>query len=202
MNILIEAHYFPSISYFSRISGINTYIEAWETYQKQTYRNRCYILGANDVQILTVPVKKAGEKKHIKEIKIDYSTNWQNIHLRSIVSSYGKAPFFEYYFDYIEQILRKRFEYLFDMNLEIIHLIIKLLDLDVNIFLTENYTRKVMEGVGFIDSRDIITPNQSFCQPKALEHVEYQQMFGKEFVRDLSIIDLLFCEGPVSKTFL
>jgi hypothetical protein len=201
MKLLTELYYFPNIDYFSNIFKCEDIVlEAHSNYQKQTFRNRCYILAANGVQMLTVPVKKSGNVTY-KEIKIDYAENWQKKHWRSIASAYGKAPFFEYYSDYLRALFEKKYDFLFDLNYDILILCLKLLQENKEIGFTDLYTIENNNDVnGVIDNRDniISAKDQHF---KILD-VQYQQMFGKEFVGNLSIIDLLFCEGNNSRLLL
>src|ERR1700753_2852027 len=96
-SVLIEIQYFPVIDFFAgMINKESVLIEANENYQKQTLRNRCNILTSNGVQMLVVPVMKS-ESRLIRDIKIDYSQNWIQIHLRALQTAYGKAPYFEHY---------------------------------------------------------------------------------------------------------
>src|SRR5512145_1659315 len=89
-SILLSTSYLPPLQYIAKfLSGFPALIEKHENYQKQSYRNRCYIYGANGRQCLVIPVKKLhGEKTPIKEVEIDYTSNWQKIHLKSIESAY------------------------------------------------------------------------------------------------------------------
>ncbi|MFN6946155.1 MAG: WbqC family protein [Cytophagaceae bacterium] len=202
MDILIELHYFPCISYFRRLLSCETvFLEAAENYQKQTYRNRCYILGANKIQLLSVPVKKAEGKTSVRDVKIDYSMSWQSIHYRSIVSAYGKSPFFEYYIDYFREVFEKKTEFLFDLNYQILNICAQLMQFELQVKLTSEYNSVNGAGVKEIaDLRNTIIPENRNAPNAA--NLRYQQMFGKEFVHDLSIIDLLFCEGPQAFNYL
>ncbi|WMJ73401.1 WbqC family protein [Cytophagaceae bacterium ABcell3] len=203
MDLLVELHYFPNVDFFAQaVKNGSVCIEACENYQKQTYRNRCYILGANKVQLLTVPVKKSGKKVGVREVEIDYTTSWRNNHLRSIVSAYGKAPYFEFYIDYVTELFNKKHQYLFDLNLEAFYLCIHLLQIEIDVKMTENYIKKEEIDVNqYIDQRDVFQPGKK-NQLNDLGYVQYYQVFGKEFVPGLSILDLLFCEGPGSKEII
>jgi hypothetical protein len=190
-SLLIETQYFPPISYFAEILEHDTIvIEAWENYQKQSYRNRCAILSANKINILSIPVIKPHQNVLIREVKIDYSQKWLNVHWRGIASAYGKAPFFEHYGDFFREILYKRNDFLFDLNMELLTLCLKLLGIKRTIKLSEGFN--ISGGLSNVnDKRNVIHPKGS----RISTSVNYRQVFGKDFVPDLSILDLLFCEG-------
>jgi hypothetical protein len=200
MNLLIESHYLPCIHYFVAIlQHENIMLEACENFQKQTYRNRCKILTSNKIETLTVPLIKSNSKTLIREIEIDQSQNWQNIHWRTIRSAYGKAPYFEYFGDYFHRIYDKKTRFLWDLNLETLTICLKLLSIEKNILLSKEYNK---EGdIPVNDSKDM----RSFIHPKTEEVVldmKYVQVFGKEFVPNLSVVDLIFNEGPNAKALL
>ena len=107
--ILIELHHLPCLDYWKTILeahnlGKEVILEANENFNKQSYRNRTYILGANGKLALTVPVQKGSQKTLITEVKIDYSADWNRQHWQSIKSAYGKSPFFIHYADFLEPI--------------------------------------------------------------------------------------------------
>lgn len=192
-HLLIEAHYFPSIEYFVNIlEHKSVRVEAWETFQKQSYRNRCRILAANKVDVLSVPITNSGGGVLIRDVKMDNSQKWSNHHWRAIQSAYGKAPFYEYYSDYFHNVLFKKQEFLFDLNIELLTVCLKLLGLSREIQLTEQYEKNINEE---------ITDLRSQIHPKRTDNTlirkwePYQQIFGSNFVNNLSILDLLFCEG-------
>lgn len=192
MDLLIELQYLPCQWYFSELLHADRIIlEVHENYQKQSYRNRCYILGANKVECLTVPVKDGNSHKPVKEIEIDYSTPWVQVHLRSIASAYGKSAYFEHFFDLLKRIYDKKSRYLVDLNLELLTFCLKLIKMEGKIeFSTEfKVTNELAEGTN--DMRSLIHPKKESLSPS----YQYTQVFGTEFVPNLSILDLLFCEG-------
>jgi hypothetical protein len=173
-------------------------IEKEENYHKQTYRNRCYILSANGPQCLSVPVYLGSKHKtSVKDTRIDYSKRWQQVHLRAISSSYGSSPYFQYYFDDFENIIKANHEYLLDLNMHLLHLILKIIKIEKEIFYTKKFVQADKYGK---DHRYSLTPkNYSESDVKM-----YLQVFDKEtgFVPGLSIIDLIFNTGPDSKEYL
>ena len=141
MEILTEIQYLPPVSYFVRLGAFHGLIlEGWEHYQKQSYRNRCHILGANKVAELNIPVRKTAQKMLIRDAEIDYDQKWLPVHWRTICSAYGKAPFFEYYEELFRNIFFKKHKFLFDLNMELLQLILKLIDWKKEVRISERYS--------------------------------------------------------------
>ncbi|MEQ9593272.1 MAG: WbqC family protein [Cyclobacteriaceae bacterium] len=192
---LIEIHYLPSIEYFCLLLlHREIVIEKHENYQKQTYRNRCYINTANGTQALTVPITEKHGKVLIKDARIDHSMNWVNTHWRAILSAYGKSPFFEHYADELQDILYSKEIFLYDLDHKLLSFCLQ--RLGVSIVLTESteYQKTVLDEV--TDFRSTITPKIPFFERSFYEPAPYIQVFGSKFVTNLSLMDLLFCEGP------
>lgn len=197
--IITDLFYLPPIEYFVSVLGFEEiHIDQTERFQKQTYRNRAQVLLANKVDVLSVPVIGSSKKQLYKDVKIDYSQKWKNVHLRGIQSAYGKAPFYEYFYPYFEQVFEKNLTFLFDVNLELLTVCLKLLKLKVRLNL-EMENDFAPESV---DSRGIIHTKEGFTLRNVMTPHNYPQMFGLDFVPNLSIIDLLFCMGPESKEVL
>lgn len=199
-SLLIELHYFPCVHFFSELSLHDTLIlEAHETFQKQSYRNRTLILSAQKVEKLLIPVLSGNSHLPIRDIRIDHSQKWRLVHQRAIRSAYGKAPFFEYYAEDILGLYDKSVPFLFDFNLEVLTLCLKLLKWKKEIALSSDYQYFESSKVaGIQDSRGLIHPKnqlQTSFKP-------YQQVFGRQFEPNLSIIDLLFCEGNNCNPYL
>ncbi len=195
LNILIESQYCPNLEYFILLDKADrVLIDQHANYVKQTYRNRCEILGANGLLALTVPVLRGRSKQAMKEVKIDNRQNWQAIHWRSIQSSYGKAPFFEYYYPFFHKIFTQRFDYLLDINHDLLSLCLKLLDIPKKIDYTNQYLAP--EDTDYQDLRSFINPKKDFNSRNIYTAKPYLQVFGNDFVPNLSALDLLFCEGP------
>ncbi len=177
--------FFGPVLWYEQIARATepVYIEAHENFQKQTLRTRCKIATANGVQTLTVPVSGSGS---IKDIKISDHNNWRHLHWQALASAYGSSPFFKYYADDIAPFFEKKWEFLFDYNLEIAHKMCELLDIRTEIRLTDEY-----KGCTF-DLRV-----KADCKP-------YYQVFQSRhgFLPDLSILDLLFNMGPEAILYL
>lgn len=197
-NLLLNTAYFAPISYFSAISEAqNTYIEQFENFGKQSYRNRCEIMTANGVIPLTVPVAKANSKTLVKDLKIVYVTPWQKLHFRGIESAYKNSPYYEYYIDDLMPFFEKKETFLLDLNNAILNMMIDFLKLNSPIHLTDDYIRE--GNPGYTDFRNAIHPKPSKCQPGAeFQLSSYRQTFSDRFpfTPNLSILDLLFCCGP------
>ena len=198
MILLTEIQYNPGITYFQQVVRADEiFVEQHEHYIKQSYRNRCRILTAHGPKDLVIPVIKGNRKTKITEIEIDYSQNWVNIHWRSIRSAYGSAPFFTFYSDYLQQIYEGKPVYLFELNLQLLRFYFKCLNITKPILFTESY---IPENAGTVaDYRQKIHPklNSAILDVKA-----YPQVFGKQFVSNLSIIDVLFLQGPETVFYL
>ncbi|MBD8488132.1 WbqC family protein [Echinicola sp. CAU 1574] len=194
--ILADLFYLPPIEFFVVVQDFDELrLEAHDNYQKQTYRNRSLVRLANKVETLSIPVVGGNKKVKYSKIKIDYHQKWKNVHLRGIKSAYGKAPFFEYFFPYFEDVFQKEVDNLFDFNLELLTLCLKLLKFKTRITLTSNYTNKPTG----VDLRSKIVAKEAFESREIYYPSPYHQLFGSDFVPNLSIIDLLFCEGPLAK---
>jgi len=192
---LIELHYLPSIAYFSMLSrSTQIIVERHEYYVKQSYRNRFHILGANGVQQLTVPVTEKHGKVIITDVRIDYSQKWMNNHWRSITSAYHKAPFFEHYADDLNRVLEKKQPFLYDLSLELLTICLNWLKLEIPVVETPVY--KITPTTGVSDLRNTLLAKKPETHQLIYTPQPYTQMFGKTFVKNLSIIDLIFCEGP------
>ncbi len=193
---LVELQYLPPVEYFAAIVQHDVLlIEAFENYQKQTYRNRCYINGANNVQILSIPVKKGNQKIKIKEVAINYAEKWPLEHWRSIQSAYGKAPFFEFYASFLEPVYNQKITSLFDFNFNLLTICLEILQIKTQIALTSDYQEKYNDNL-IKDARSSILPSNRTKNSPWCDFTTYQQVFGTQFTQNMSIIDLIFCLGP------
>ena len=189
------------------------YIEACENYQKQSYRNRCRFYGADGIQALSYPIIHEGgtHKLPISQIRIDWSTPWLQQHERAIVSAYRTSAYFEYYQDELFAIMESRPERLLDFNMALLRFFIEKTGLAVDLRLTAEYTKDGVQtsddGTSVIckDLREVIHPKRPDTILKDLRlEKPYFQVFARKhgFQSDLSIMDLLFNEGPDSILYL
>jgi WbqC-like protein family len=194
----IDLQYLPSLEYFCALLAHDEItIEAHEYFQKQSYRNRCRIQTTNKIDTLTVPVKNGNAKVLIRDLRIDYHQDWTRRHWGAIHSAYGKSPFFEFYSDYFRVLIERKPDFLFDFNLDLLTICLKLLRLEKTIIFTENYEKDVKN-----DFRGLIHPKKSFAENQVYKPVIYRQNFGNEFEPNLSIADLLFCQGNQALSIL
>lgn len=191
----IELHYLPSIEYYSLlIQQKEITFEIFENFQKQTYRNRCEILTSNGKLSLIVPqIHQHGTKLLTKEIQIDYTQNWQKQHLGAIQAAYGKSAYYEYFAPYLFNIFSKKQKYLVDLNIELLELVSKFSGGGFQYKFSNDF---VSEGTDYFN---LFNPKVS--KTKVSEY-SYQQCFGMEFVKGLSVIDLLMNCGRESLSLL
>ena len=195
--VLIELHYLPSISYFSLLQGHSVLIvEKFEHYEKQSYRNRCYIKTSQGVETLIVPLTSKHGKTIIKDVRIDHGQKWLNNHWRAIQSAYGNAPFFEYYSHDLHSVLFTRHHFLYDLNFSLLTMCLGWLKHNIPVTETSVYEKE--PGSELTDHRSVLNPKKADSCNRFYKSVEYPQVFGSKFVHNLSIIDLVFCEGPGS----
>lgn len=193
--ILLSTAYFGNIQYFSKLLSGGAHIEAHENFQKQSYRNRCDIMTAGGVTPLSVPIEwNHNAKIPIREVRIDNSQPWQRSHWRTIRSAYASSVYFEHYQDRIAEMFERRFDYLFEMNCVITSQLLELLGRPTELLLTDSYMVECEN-----DFRNSIShkPRLHRSDPMFVAP-EYFQVFGDRlpFAPNLSILDLIFCEGP------
>lgn len=195
---LFSTAYFPSISYMARfLHDPAPVIEVFETYHKQTYRNRCRVMTANGVEALSVPVVKVnGNHTLTKDVAVSYKEHWQQIHRRCLESAYKASPFFDHYYDELRPLFENRFERLIDLNDAALLAVLKLLKTKKEIVHTSDYVRETEN-----DLREAFSPKKNI---ESSLFPTYYQVFGEKypFAPDLSILDLIFNEGPEAMEFL
>ena len=201
--VLFSSAYFGPVHFYSRyIYHSTVYIEQFENFTKQTYRNRCVISGGNDVISLVIPVVKGrGPKVLMRDLQISYDTEWQRNHWQTIVSAYNSSPYFEYYQDEIYPFFQQKTRYLLDFNMKIHETICDFLDVENKVILTEDFEKVPKETLNL---REAISPKNKKNSDAAFQPSIYTQVFSEKFgfIPDLSILDLLFNEGPNSYTLL
>ncbi|HKK80703.1 MAG TPA: WbqC family protein [Prolixibacteraceae bacterium] len=200
---IVNTAYLAPVQYYSKFFQYDEiYIEQFDSYSKQTYRNRCQILGANGPLNLTIPVvKESGKKIRTKDIRIDYATEWQKNHWRSIFSAYNSSPFFEFFADDFAPLFDKKETFLIDFNHKLHQIISDHIEPDKE----PKYTSTFNKDFKGDDYRNIISPKKSFQQyDPSFQPVVYTQTFDEkfDFTPNLSIIDLLFNKGPESEEIL
>ena len=195
MDILIHPNYFPNIHQFTQIiKADNILFEVSDNYQKQTFRNRTYIYGANGKLGLFIPVIHTHKNRELfKDVKISYESNWMDLHLKSLQSAYRSSPYFEYFEDDFIKLYSEKEKFLADFNIKCIKLISNLLDLDLDFKISNEYVKKTND---IIDLRDLSNARKE----KKIETPKYIQVFESKhgYLNNLSILDLIFSEGTNS----
>lgn len=200
MALLMQPTFFgPVIQYVAMSWQNEVFFEKHDNFQKQTYRNRCYIYGANGKQLLTVPIQhsKSGGRQQTKDVKIDNSFSWQKIILKSLEASYRSSPYFEFYEDDIVQVFEKKHDFLLDLNLHSHDVVSDCLQLENAIMNTQEYEVK---PEGLEDLRYLVDAKKEPSYP----FKPYTQVFDNKygFLANLSILDLLFNEGTTAIDYL
>lgn len=191
---ILPISYFGPVRFFQLLNSHKCQIEQHENYQKRTIRNRTNILSANGVLTLSVPLQKGKTNSPIKLTKISYDEPWQRLHLKSIRSAYSSAPYFDYYYDEISNILNQEFLTLFDLDIATIGLA-KEAGLISELAFTEKFERNLSNDV--LDMRAVNVWSSSAVRP-------YNQVFEDKygFIADLSLLDALFNLGPEAARLL
>jgi hypothetical protein len=190
--------YFSPIAQFGKMYQCNSFtFEVEDNFQKQTYRNRCYIYGANGKQLLNIPIKhsRSNNKQKTKDIRIEAGSRWQKQHYKSLKTAYNSSPFFEFYEDDIVNIFEKEYVFLQDLNFDSFQFINEALELNLSYNESQEYQ---------------LYPDNDYrvlASVKAQPYYEsdiYTQIFDEKYghIENLSILDLLFMEGPNSISFL
>lgn len=212
--MLLSVAYFPPVEYFAAIAkdfaiAANpslVYIEGCENYQKQSYRNRCRFYAADGAQTLSVPVvhENGTYQLPIRKIKVDYSTPWLIRTQRAIISAYETSAYFDYYKDDLFSILDSRPECLFDLDMALTRFFLEKVGIQADIRITQDFIPSGSNEYGE-DLREVIHPKRDNDILKKLQlEKPYFQVFAQKygFISNLSIMDLLFNEGPESILYL
>ena len=205
---LLQTTYFGPIQWYQKLYRYDhCMIEQYDSFQKQTHRNRCVIATANGVQALTVPVEHTNLSpltSHlsplVKDLRISDHNQWRRVHWNALQSAYSESPFFEYYADDLHPFFEQKYDYLLDFNEAIRQKVCELLDIHPDVSYTSDFRHQTSD---ITDYRDVINakhplPDADFT-PKAYWQV-FQHKYG--FLPNLSILDLLFNMGPESIFYL
>ena len=193
--MLVETQYFPCLEFWAKArKNKEVIIEAHENYQKRSYRNKCNILSVNKMLTLSIPLTKGKHARMpIQEVHISEDDSWRNQHIQSVKSAYGNAPYFEYYWDDIKELIKNPSNLLYDYNMPILQYFGKILKVEIK------------ESTAYIKTPTIIDQRQKILpKNKHLDWPVYDQVFSDrhDFVSNLSILDLLFCKGPETSLYI
>jgi hypothetical protein len=198
MKGIIHPTYFPNIAHFwAIVNAESIHFEVCDNYQKQSFRNRTEIYGANGKLALTVPVTYSQKNRQLsRDVKIANDAQWQVQHLKSLQSAYSMSPFFEFYIDDLMPLFELQFDYILDLNLKCFEILSNALQLNVNPIQNSSFEK---EPIGITDFRNLTKRNSEVNSFKP-----YTQVFSEKhgFLSNLSILDVLFNEGPNTELYL
>lgn len=192
--ILLPAAYLPSISWFCALVKGNCVVDLGEHFIKRSERNRARIMTSDGVMELTAQVVRANRPRQpMSSMRLDYSKRWQKQHWGALVAAYKASPYFDYYAPRLERFYQHEYESLSEFNLALISELCAMLGLSV-------------PEVSY--SYLTATPDDLDLRPKTKSPTflvePYIQVFAdrQPYVADLSIVDLLFNEGPAASAVL
>lgn len=202
---LLSSLYLAPVQYYSKLyRATKATIEQHEHYQKQSYRNRCVIAGANGTMPLSIPIEKPDNPKCVvKDIRIAEHGNWRHLHWNALISAYNSTPFFEYYEDDFRTFYEKKYDFLYDFNESLRETVCRLLHIDTPVEHTADYVSEVPESVA--DFREMIHPKRDWrTTDTSFIPQPYYQVFREKhgFLENLSIVDLLFNMGNEARLWL
>ncbi len=188
--VILPSAYMPSVEYVARLLREQSIVDLGEHYVKRSQRNRAHILSANGVMPLTVHIENANRpRQKMRDVRIDYSKRWQHQHWVSIFSAYKSSPYFDHYAHEIEPFYRREWRFLVDYNMDYLHTLLRLLGAKCEVAVSEDYVESSPED---FDLRPRQKEDSTFVAEP------YYQVFSERmpFVPNLSVLDLLMCEGP------
>ncbi|RYY37209.1 MAG: hypothetical protein EOP46_03560 [Sphingobacteriaceae bacterium] len=194
---VLPLFYLPPVEFFTKFNSYkpDIYIEGEEHFPKQTYRNRANIYSPDGPLTLVVPVIK-GSKNHtnVKDVRISYDFRWQRLHWMSLQGCYRRSAYFEYYEEEFAPFYEQRFDFLFDYNQQLLELILRLLKIKTALQFTSEYEANYPVRVA--DFRSNIHPKRENLTTVKPYFQVFEERYG--FLPNLSIVDLLFNQGPQS----
>jgi hypothetical protein len=198
--IVIETQYLPSLEFFCAVQNTDEIqIEHHEHFVKQSYRNHTFINTANGREKLVIPLTGKGNRTVIKDVRVDYTLNWCNTQWRTIESAYRKSPYYEHYVDDLQKILFTRHNFLIDLNHAMLSMCVNWLGWQKKISATIAHNLTTPDAT---DLRNVLLSKKSYNTRNFYRPAPYTQVFGKTFVENTSLVDLIFCKGPEAGTII
>ena len=193
----LTSAYLAPVWYYTKLLGFDKImVEGFDSYMKQSYRNRCRVAEADGVLSLTIPTEKPDCPKCLmRDVRISDHGHWRRVHWNALEAAYRHSPFFEYYADDFAPFYERQYTFLWDFNMELCRLVCDLIDLHPDMEATEDYRKDVPN-----DYRELIHPKNDYRTDTTFQPVPYYQVFDEKqgFLPNLSIVDLLFNMGPES----
>lgn len=189
---LFDCEYFPCMAWYaSFLKAKNPYIEQYEYFERSSYRNRCEVIGPNGKITLSIPLERGRNQRTVmKDLRICNKEKWHVLHWKTLCASYRRAPFFEYYEEELRPFFEKEYTYLFDLNLDSIALLNKLLKVEKPFSLTEQYEKNLADCDDF---RRAFSPKQTSNLHLPVYMQNFEERHG--FIQNLSMLDMLFSCG-------
>ncbi len=201
MALFIPTYFSPISQYFEIIKSNSITFEMYDNYQKQSYRNRCYISNANGKLLLNIPVKysrrKTQKRNKTKDILVENDFPWQNNHLKSLQNAYRSSPFYEFYEDELISIFSKKYTFLQDINIDTFLFVSEAIQISNSYSTTKKY---ITDTTGESDFRFLADIKKQSEKPLKKYFQVFENKYG--FISNLSILDLLFAEGPNTTNFM
>ena len=199
MDLIIHPNYLPSTSHFLlMVTSKKVIFEINDNFLKQTYRNRAYIYGAIGKLLLSIPVFHSQKnRKKFKDVKISYDQDWPSQHWKSLEISYRSSPFFEFFEDKLLCLYNKKEKYLIDFNIKSINILFEMLQIDLEYDFTNSYEENYSNMSDYRINSENFNSNE-------IKINKYTQVFESKhgFINNLSVLDLIFNEGPNAINFI
>ncbi len=201
MKTLLHPTYFPNIVTAAIMAQKDVLWETEDNYQKQTFRNRCYICTDRGRHLMSIPVKHIGGnqgRQKYKDVRLDNDYQWQRQHWRTLETAYRTSPFFEFYEDELAPIYGKSYDFLMDFNMDTIQTLNSCLQIKTSSEKTVSYETSLPNGI--VDGRFLVLSKNQ----RRFDQEPYEQVFGDRhaFIENTSALDLLFNEGTNALTYL
>lgn len=203
-NLMVDSLYAPPVAYWVALAGAGrVQLETSSWYRKGSYRNRCHIYGANGLLRLSVPVMKgSGTRSRMQDVRISYDHPWQQLHWESICIAYRSSPYFEYYEEELAPVFQRQTTFLLDLNQDFMEVLSGLVGIPWEPHLSASYATD--HGTDWMDLREDFRPSVQGCGRMKISFEPYHQVFGPKhgFLPDLSVLDLIFHQGPGARDYL